>query len=77
MRQTAIHPLGAVSWGTHLCHFYQTDDELAALLVPYFTQGLRDNEYCLWITSDPLDEKTAADLLRRAVPDLDRHLERG
>jgi len=29
------------------------------MLVPYFEAGLRDNERCLWVASDPLTAEEA------------------
>jgi signal transduction histidine kinase/ActR/RegA family two-component response regulator len=66
-----------VPWGTHLCHFYRTGDDLAETLVPYFAAGLAHNEQCLWITSDPLRAEAAHRALRAAVPDLDRCVNEG
>lgn len=45
---------GDFAWGTHLCQFYQTRDDLVDVLVPYFKTGLENNEFCMWITSEPL-----------------------
>ena len=44
-RKTGIDIMGAVPWGTHLCQFYQTKDDLIDILVPYFKAGLENNEY--------------------------------
>ena len=33
------------------------------------------NEFCVWITSQPLDMEEAKEALRRAVPDFDTYLE--
>ena len=42
---------------SHVCQFYQTKDDLTDILVPYFKVGLENNEFCMWITGDLLDEK--------------------
>jgi len=75
-RKTGIDVIGDVSWGTHFCQFYQTKEDLIDILVPYFKTGLENNEFCMWVTSEPLSEKEAKEAIRRAVPDFDRYLRR-
>lgn len=77
LRKTGIDVLGDVRWGTHFCQFYQTREDLTDILVPYFSEGLRSNELCIWITSDPLTKQQAQDALRNKLPDLDLYLENG
>ncbi|MEN4018226.1 MAG: MEDS domain-containing protein [Methanobacterium sp.] len=45
--------------GTHFCQFYQTKEDLIDVLIPYFKAGLENNEFCMWITSEPLFKKEA------------------
>ncbi|HEY5531376.1 MAG TPA: MEDS domain-containing protein [Candidatus Anoxymicrobiaceae bacterium] len=75
IRKSGIDVVGEVPWGTHLCQFYKTKDDLLNLLVPYFKAGLEDNEFCMWVTSEPLAVEDAEKALRRSVPDLDERLE--
>jgi PAS domain S-box-containing protein len=77
MRKSGIDLIGDVSWGTHFCQFYQTQQDLADILVPYFREGLRQNEFCMWVTSEPLRGQDAREALRQAVPELDDYLRRG
>ncbi|MCK4786057.1 MAG: MEDS domain-containing protein [Desulfobacteraceae bacterium] len=49
--------IGDVPWGTHMCQFYRTKDDLTDILVPYLKVGLENNEFCMWITGELLDEK--------------------
>jgi len=69
--------IGDVPWGTHICAFYRTKQDLADLLAPYFKTGLENNEFCLWVTSEPLSSADAEEALRESVPDLDDYLRRG
>jgi hypothetical protein len=39
-------------WGDRVCHFYRTEDDLVALLLPYFQQGLAEGERCIWLAQD-------------------------
>src|SRR5713101_7541238 len=76
LRRTGINALGDLPWGSHFCHFYETRQDLLDILVPYFKTGLDDNEFCLWVISEPLRASEATKALREAVPDLERHLAR-
>ena len=76
-RKTGIELVGDVAWGTHFCQFYETDQDLIETLVPYFKEGLESNEFCMWVTSEPLGVEAAASALREVVPDLDQRIARG
>jgi len=69
--------LGNMPWGTHLCVFYESKEDLLDILVPYFKAGLENNEFCMWITSEPLTVNDAQEAMRRAIPDFDRFLNIG
>ena len=77
LRKTGISVVGDVSWGTHLCHFYETKEDLLDILIPYFNTGLENNEFCVWAVSDPLGVEEARSALRQAVPEADRYLAAG
>ena len=77
LRKSGIDIIGDVPWGTHFCQFYQTKEDLMDILVPYFKAGLENNEFCMWVTSQPLDVEEAKEALRKAVPDIDVYLEKG
>jgi len=74
-RETGIDILGDVPWGTHICLFYKTEKDLIDILIPYFKAGLENNEFCMWVTSEPLNEKKARDALSAAIPEFDRYVE--
>ncbi len=73
-RKLGIDILGAVPWGTHICQFYDTKQDLIDVLVPYFQAGLENNESCICITSETLIEKEAEEALRKAIPDFPQYL---
>ena len=76
-RKTGIDFIGDVPWGSHFCLLYETEEDLIDILVPYFKAGLENNEFCMWVTSKPLNEKKAKDALRGATLDFDQHLKTG
>lgn len=47
-------------WGTHFCHFCKFKEDLLDILIPHFKTGLENNEFCLWVIPDPLDEEEAS-----------------
>ncbi|MDM8000379.1 MAG: MEDS domain-containing protein [Dehalococcoidia bacterium] len=75
-RKTGIAVLDNLPCMTHLCHFYETKQDLLDVLVPFFKAGLENNELCLWITSAPLEEAEAREAMREAVPHFDDCAER-
>lgn len=77
LRKSGIDIIEDAPWGTHFCQFYQTKEDLIDILIPYFKAGLENNEFCMWITSQPLDEEEAKEALRKAYSEIDIYLERG
>jgi DNA repair protein RadC len=73
-RKSGIDVLGALPWGKHLCYFYNTKQDLIDTLVPYFKAGLENNEFCIWITADPLSEKEAEEAMGKEIPDFSQYL---
>jgi PAS domain S-box-containing protein len=45
-------------------------------LVPYFKAGLENNEFCLWITSNPVSVEDAFEALKASVPHIDQYLQK-
>ena len=77
LRNSGIDVIGSVPWGTHFCQFYQTKQDLIDILIPYFKSGLEGNEFCMWVTSEPLMVAEAEKAMTKAVEDFDKYLRRG
>ncbi len=77
IRKTGIDIIGDVPWGTHLCQFYKTQEDLLDILVPYFKTGLEKNEFCMWVISEPLSAEDAKEALKKAVKNLDEYIQKG
>ena len=77
LRNTGIDVLGDMAWGSHLCLFYETKEDLFETLVPYFRAGLENNEFCLWAVSDPVSEEDAKAALKEGIADFDEHFAAG
>ncbi|HTE76673.1 MAG TPA: MEDS domain-containing protein [Xanthobacteraceae bacterium] len=77
LRQTGIIVQGSIPWGTHLCLFYETKQDLLDTMVPYFRAGLENKEFCLWILQPSITRQDALEALRRGIPDFDRYLSKG
>jgi DNA-binding CsgD family transcriptional regulator len=70
LRRTGIRLLGEIPWGTHVCVFYETGEDLLDTAMAYFKAGLNSNELCVWAVSSPITEEDAWTALRDSVPDL-------
>lgn len=70
LRKSGIDIIGDVPWGTHFCQFYETKDDLVDILVPYFKTGLENNEFCMWVTSEPLGVEEAKQSLGKLKSDI-------
>lgn len=77
LRQSGLEIIGEVPWGTHFCQFYRTAEDLQDILAPYFAAGLANNEFCMWIVSEPLGVEAAFRALAAAVPGFDEYVRRG
>jgi PAS domain S-box-containing protein len=74
--RTGIEVVGEVAWGTHLCHFYETRQDLLDILIPYFRAGLEAREFCVWVVAEFTLEE-AQDALGRGIPGAEHHLSAG
>ncbi len=77
LRKTGIPALGDIPWGTHVCQFYHTKEDLIDILVPYFKAGLENHELCAWIASEPLCAQEAKEALAKSVSGLEEYIRSG
>ena len=77
LRRTGVNVLGDMPWGSHVCMFYESKEDLLDTVGPYFKAGLESNEFCLWAPSEPLTPEEARLALGRRIPDFERHLAAG
>jgi len=75
-RKSGIEILDVIPWGTHLCLFYEKKEDLFEILIPYFKAGLENNEYCIWVTSEPLNQKDVEIGISKAIPNFEQYLKR-
>ena len=45
---------------------------MTEILVPYFIEGLKNNEYCMWVTSEPLTKDMAEAAIKQSMPNYER-----
>ncbi|HBV95851.1 MAG TPA: hypothetical protein DEF36_02205 [Desulfotomaculum sp.] len=76
-RNCGIDYIDAIPWGTHICGFYQTKEDLLSIIIPYFKAGLENNEFCMWVTSEPICHDEAMQVFEYFIPKLDLYLKRG
>jgi nitrogen-specific signal transduction histidine kinase len=76
-RKSGLDFVGDIAWGTHMCQFYKTKQDLIDVLVPYFIDGLKSNEFCVWVTSDFLTKEDATEAMQKALPNFSTYLKKG
>lgn len=76
-RTSGIDAIKKVPWGTHLCQFYESRKDLLDILVPYFKAGLENNEFCVWVTSEPLYREDAEKALCDSLSHFDKYIRKG
>ncbi|WP_075583121.1 MEDS domain-containing protein [Caballeronia grimmiae] len=76
-RDTGVPAIGPAGWGTHFCQFYKKPADLLTILTPYFAAGLRNNEQCLWITTDANTVETSRRGLLDVAPELAEKVDAG
>ncbi len=54
---SGLPQIGALPFGTHFCAFYETDEDLLDIVIPFMEAGITNNEYCLWVCSDEAEKK--------------------
>ena len=66
-----------LAWGSHLCLFYETKNDLLDALISFFRQGLEKHEYCLWVSVSPLTMQEARRGLSQGIPGAERYFKEG
>jgi len=70
-RILGLEVIKEVTWGTHLCFFYDSINDYFDIIKPYIKTGLENNEFCLWIIPKNLEKAKAFEILQTAIPNLD------
>ncbi|MFA6609493.1 MAG: MEDS domain-containing protein [Candidatus Omnitrophota bacterium] len=61
----------------HTCLYYDSDKSLLELIVPYFEQGFRNNEMCIWIVPQSLGVEAARSYLFKEIKDMHKYTSKG
>lgn len=77
LRKTGMEILKDIPWGTHVCGFYQSKQDLVDIIITYFEAGLKQNEYCMCVLSDSISVKEAVLTFRAKIPNFDQYTEHG
>jgi DNA-binding CsgD family transcriptional regulator len=72
-RKTGIRAMGDMPWGTHICVFYDTKNDLLETNASYIEAGLSGNEFCVWAVSEPTSVGDAEAFLRQNIAEFDRY----
>ncbi len=63
-----IDKLKDLKWGSHLCHFYKNKDDLIELMLKFVNDGLKNNDFCFIVTSDPINKDDVEKLINKNIP---------
>lgn len=74
LRKSGFKLINDFPWGTHFCQFYSTGQDLLDILVPYFKAGLKNNEFCMWVTAEPLNVAEVKAVMKQVMPDFEQYL---
>ena len=74
IRRSGIPGVENIQWGEHLCAFYSDKKALLKLVVSYIQAGLESNEFCMWITGEPVSECDAHEALASVLPQTQQYL---
>lgn len=77
LRKTGLDFIEYIPWGSHICTFYHSKEDLIDILIPYFKEGLENNEFCVWVTSEPLTVQEAEESLKDCMPGYEYYFYRG
>jgi|GEM_PF-722536 len=50
--------LAAIRHGTHVCAFYETDEDLLDLVGQFFAAGARRGDLCMWVAPDGINSNS-------------------
>ena len=75
--RSGIPLLGDIPLGAHICHFFQSGDDLFSTAKPYLAAGLESNELCLWLFIDPYGKDESIEAFRHGLPEFERHFASG
>jgi len=76
IRKSGIQIIGDIQWGTIICQFYKTRQDLLNNFIHYLKAGLDNNEFCVCISSKGFSKKKIIDLLKLYIPKFNVYLKR-
>jgi DNA-binding CsgD family transcriptional regulator len=76
-RDSGIPLVDEVPWGSHLCVFYESQDDLLDTVVSYLEAGMRANEFCVWRVPESVAIEEAREKLSSAIDEFDDHVKAG
>ncbi|MFM0055521.1 MEDS domain-containing protein [Paraburkholderia phytofirmans] len=76
-RKSGFPALGGLSWGSHLCHFYESRSELLSVTAEFLHAGLANREAAVWVAPALLGPDKARYMLTRTAPALAQYIDAG
>ncbi len=76
-RPSGISLIDSLMWGTNFCQFYETEESLFEIIIPYFKAGLENNEFCVWVVSDTFNKEDLIKTFGKFFPDIKYCMNKG
>lgn len=77
LQKSGILQVGTISWGYHLGLFYKSKKDLYETIFPYIQAGLRQKEFCIWVTGGGLSREEVVEIIKKDFPVLKDSLSKG
>jgi DNA-binding CsgD family transcriptional regulator len=77
LRYSGIRLMGKLPWGTHMCVFFDSKEDLLEMNCSFIEAGLAQNELCFWAVSEPATVDEADYYLRQNIEGIADYRARG
>ncbi|MGE5613522.1 MAG: MEDS domain-containing protein [Bacillota bacterium] len=77
LRDSGIKVIGNIPWGTHIAQLYDSPLECCKVVMPFIQQGLRNNEFCVWIYNKDENYEEIKSVIRKHFKDLNKYIDSG
>jgi signal transduction histidine kinase/CheY-like chemotaxis protein len=71
-RKLGIDIAAEAPWGSHFAFFYEVNEDLIKISIPFLRAGLESNEYCLWVTPK-YESGELEQIMRSSVPNFETY----
>ena len=74
-RKLGVDIAAEAPWGSHFAYFYERNEDLFKISIPFLRAGLENNEYCLWVTPK-IEPGELEQIMRSSIPDFETYIKK-